>query len=74
MLTSELMQRAGFSAPPLLWTKDDPRGGDYGHYEASVPDPGPGMIKVKYVCADDAEHDFTMYFKSAGDFIKWAKC
>jgi hypothetical protein len=72
MLTAEIMQRAGFIAPPVIWTKDDPRGGDYGHYEATVE--SNGNYKVNYICADHPDYDFTMYFKTTTDFVRWAKC
>lgn len=85
MINQEVLLNAGFKPPPpVVHTKPDPRGPEYGTFEVRIhtAEPKgyynlpasmhPEIIEVK--CRDRNGHAvYTMYFPTPESFAAWAK-
>lgn len=73
--SEEAFRAAGFSPPKTVWTKNDPRGAEYGRYEVFVDDChcGGPKVTVAYHSLTSIPPVYVMYFDSFAHFGVWAK-
>lgn len=69
----DVMKAQGFKPPPMVrFVKTDPRGAEYGRYEA-VFDSTMQLLRVIHTGRNDSpESDYSMLFDDPTDFLNWA--